>query len=92
MIPYDLERAWHLAQNGRPGPCWLDIPVDVQSAQIEPGQLRHHDPAEDAVKFDRASLASQVKGVLARISKAQRPDSLQAAVSESQGLLQNSNG
>jgi acetolactate synthase-1/2/3 large subunit len=34
-IAYHLERAWHLAQSGRPGPCWLDIPVDVQSAQID---------------------------------------------------------
>jgi acetolactate synthase-1/2/3 large subunit len=72
-IAYHLERAWHLAQNGRPGPCWLDIPVDVQSAQIEPGQLRHYDPAEDAVEFDHASLAARVRDVLALISKAERP-------------------
>jgi acetolactate synthase-1/2/3 large subunit len=32
-IAYHLERAWHLASCGRPGPCWLDIPVDVQSAR-----------------------------------------------------------
>jgi acetolactate synthase I/II/III large subunit len=72
-IAYHLERAWHLAQNGRPGPCWLDIPVDVQSAQIEPGKLRHYDPAEDAVEFDRASVTAQVADVLERISKAERP-------------------
>jgi acetolactate synthase-1/2/3 large subunit len=72
-IAYHLERAWYLAQNGRPGPCWLDIPVDVQSSQIEPAQLRHYDPAEDAVDFDRASVTAQVKDVLARISKAERP-------------------
>ena len=72
-IAYNLERAWYLAQNGRPGPCWLDIPVDVQSAQIEPAQLRHYDPAEDAVEFDRASVTAQVRDVLARIGKAERP-------------------
>lgn len=72
-IAYHLERAWHLAQIGRPGPCWLDIPVDVQSAQIEPGQLRHYDPAEDDIAFDHASLTAQVRDVLARISKAARP-------------------
>ena len=72
-IAYHLERAWHLAQNGRPGPCWLDLPVDVQSAQIEPGQLRHYDPVEDAREFDPATVSAQVADVLARIAKAERP-------------------
>ncbi|HXO32499.1 MAG TPA: thiamine pyrophosphate-binding protein [Candidatus Acidoferrales bacterium] len=72
-IAYHLERAWFLAQNGRPGPCWLDIPVDVQSAQIEPEQLRHYDSGEDALEFDGASVRAQVTDVLARISRAQRP-------------------
>ena len=36
-IRYELEKALHLATSGRPGPCWLDIPVDVQAAQIDPG-------------------------------------------------------
>jgi acetolactate synthase-1/2/3 large subunit len=72
-IAYHLERAWHLAQSGRPGPCWLDIPVDVQSAQIEPGQLRHYDPAEDAREFDPETIAIRVADVLARIRKAERP-------------------
>jgi acetolactate synthase I/II/III large subunit len=72
-IAYHLERAWYLAQNGRPGPCWLDIPVDVQSAQVDPEKLRHYDPSEDALKFDPATVTAQVKDVLARIAKAERP-------------------
>jgi acetolactate synthase I/II/III large subunit len=72
-IAYHLERAWHLAQTGRHGPCWLDIPVDVQSAQIEPAELRHYDPTEDALEFDLAEVRSQVADVLARIGKAARP-------------------
>src|ERR1019366_504987 len=39
-IRYHLERAWHLAQSGRPGPCWIHIPVDVQAASIDPVNLR----------------------------------------------------
>ena len=46
-VRYHLERAWHLAQSGRLGPCWLDIPVDVQAASIEPASLRAYDPAAD---------------------------------------------
>ncbi len=72
-IAYHLERAWYLAQNGRPGPCWLDIPVDVQSAQIDETKLRHYDPSEDALVWDRAKIAEQVADVLARIRTAQRP-------------------
>lgn len=72
-IVYHLGRAWHLAQSGRPGPCWLDIPVDVQSAQIDPAQLRRYDPSEDLPPFDLTSVPCQVADVLARIAKAQRP-------------------
>ena len=59
-IAYHLERAWSLAQVGRPGPCWLDIPVDVQSAQIDPGTLRHYNPSEDSLMFDPKVVAAQV--------------------------------
>ncbi len=38
-IRYHLERALFEAYNGRPGPVWLDIPVDVQSAKIDPETL-----------------------------------------------------
>ncbi len=38
-IKYHLEKAIYLAKNGRPGPVWLDIPLDVQQAQIEPDKL-----------------------------------------------------
>jgi len=72
-IVYHLERAWYLAQNGRPGPCWLDIPVDVQSAQINPASLRHYDPSEDALVFDTDAVKGQVADVLARIRSAERP-------------------
>ena len=72
-IGYHLQRAWHLAQSGRPGPCWLDIPVDVQGAQIDPASLRQYDPAEDDLNFDLATVKAQVADVLSRIQKAERP-------------------
>ncbi|MCE0496609.1 MAG: thiamine pyrophosphate-binding protein [Methylacidiphilales bacterium] len=72
-IRYHLERAIHLATHGRPGPCWLDIPVDVQSAQIDSEKLRPYDPAEDAIPTDRAELARVCADVLDRIEKAARP-------------------
>jgi len=38
-IRYHLEKAMHMATEGRPGPVWLDIPLDVQAAEIEPDTL-----------------------------------------------------
>jgi acetolactate synthase-1/2/3 large subunit len=72
-IAYHLERAWFLAQSGRPGPCWLDVPVDVQAAQIEPNSLRHYDSSEDALVFSPTTVAAQVADVLGRLRKAERP-------------------
>jgi acetolactate synthase I/II/III large subunit len=38
-IKYHLEKACDLATSGRPGPVWLDIPLNIQSANIEPDEL-----------------------------------------------------
>jgi len=79
-IRYHLERAWHLAQTGRPGPCWLDIPVDVQAASIDPAALRGYDPASDSdaragtdVGRDPVQLEAVCRDVLERIRNAKRP-------------------
>jgi len=72
MIRYHLEKAWHLAQSGRPGPCWLDIPIDVQSSLIEPDQLEGYDPREDQPVY-APDLPEICKDVLERLSTAKRP-------------------
>lgn len=38
-VRYHVERALHEARSGRPGPVWLDVPLDVQAARIEPDSL-----------------------------------------------------
>jgi len=82
-IRYHLERAWHLAGSGRPGPCWLDIPVDVQAASVDPATLRGYDPAEDnpghdgpaqdKTARDSSRLNSDCREVLDRVRNAKRP-------------------
>ncbi len=72
-VRYHLERAMFLAQSGRPGPCWLDIPVDVQSAMIEPESLAGYDPKEDDVQSGRSDLVKSCGEILERIRKAKRP-------------------
>jgi acetolactate synthase-1/2/3 large subunit len=39
-IKYHLERAMHELTSGRPGPCFLSIPIDIQNSQIEPDELQ----------------------------------------------------
>lgn len=39
MVRYELEKAVSIAKSGRPGPVWIDIPMDVQSAMIDPENL-----------------------------------------------------
>ena len=43
-----LEEAVRVALSGRPGPVWLDIPLDIQGAQIDPATLRGIPPARTA--------------------------------------------
>lgn len=45
-IKYHLEKAWYFCQNGRGGPVWLDVPLDIQAALIEPGDLIGFDEKE----------------------------------------------
>lgn len=47
-IRYHLEKAVHLALHGRPGPVWIDIPLDVQGASIDVGALSGYEPTDDA--------------------------------------------
>lgn len=72
-IRYHLERAWHLCRTGRPGPCWIDIPIDVQGCRIEPDGLIGYDPAEDIVDWDLDQLPELCKRVIDKISRSERP-------------------
>jgi acetolactate synthase-1/2/3 large subunit len=46
LARYHFEKAVYLARSGRPGPVWLDVPLNVQSAQVDPSLLRGFDPQE----------------------------------------------
>ena len=72
-IRYHLARAWHLCNSGRPGPCWIDVPIDVQSAMIDPVTQKAYDREEDDVTYDEALLERQCRDVVARIRTAKRP-------------------
>jgi acetolactate synthase-1/2/3 large subunit len=74
-IRRELEKAIYLSTHGRPGPCWLDIPVDVQSAMIDENALEAYDPAADVPADDPARLRALCAKTLDRIRKAERNSS-----------------
>ena len=71
-IRYHLEKATHLARTGRPGPVWIDIPIDVQAVSVEPGSMRGFDPAELSQE-SQTDWATQLRDVMERLSRAERP-------------------
>ncbi len=72
-IRYHLERALYLATHGRPGPVWIDVPVNFQAAKIDPETLRGYDPSEDAHILPPPADEGQLKELLGRIAAAKRP-------------------
>jgi acetolactate synthase I/II/III large subunit len=66
-IRYHLEKALYLARQGRPGPVWVDIPLDVQAVQVDEADLQPFDPSELAPPADTNLIqqaAGQVVGML----------------------------
>ncbi len=73
MIRYHLDRALYLATSGRPGPCWLDIPLDIQASQIDPASLPAYDPSEDEPGYALDGLPALCRDILDRLRDARRP-------------------
>lgn len=72
-IRYHVEKAVHLAKAPRRGPVWLDIPLDVQAAQIEPSRLRGFDPQEGGEPARPPDLAATVAATVDLLRAARRP-------------------
>lgn len=72
-IRYHLEKAWYLCQNGRKGPVWLDIPLDVQAAPIETEELKGFDVSESEAQENPVYDISLTEEILSRLQAAKRP-------------------
>jgi acetolactate synthase-1/2/3 large subunit len=71
-IRYHLEKAVWLARTGRPGPVWIDIPLDVQASPIDETTLPGFDPAELAPPLT-SDLGEKVQETIQAFNRAQRP-------------------
>ncbi len=76
-IMYHLEKAWYLANNGRKGPVWLDIPLDVQAAKVEEDTLKHFEGSDEMKELQAKESPvydeSKTEEILKKISEARRP-------------------
>jgi len=72
-IRYHLEKAAFLARSDRPGPVWIDIPLDVQASPIEPAELAGFEPPQRATSVSGPELRAAVRDVLAALQRAQQP-------------------
>ena len=70
QIVYEMEKALHLAQTGRKGPVWIDVPLDIQNMRIEPEELEHFE-TETVSNYD--PLPEDIQYVTRALRRAERP-------------------
>ncbi len=68
-IRRELDKAWTLCRSGRPGPVWLDVPLDIQAAEIDPDKLQPWTPEPELPPPDPVVL----RCVADRMAAARRP-------------------
>jgi len=69
-IRYHLEKAVYLAKSGRPGPVWIDIPLDVQAAMIDSDTLLRYDPP---IKESYKPKKQEILDAIHLLNNAERP-------------------
>lgn len=74
-IKYHLDRAVYEATNGRKGPVWLDIPLDVQASMIDETKLEGWEPKIDIYKQQskKQELEEKVLEIIEHLNKAEHP-------------------
>ena len=72
-IAYHLEKALYLCKQGKGGPCWIDIPLDIQGDKIETNDLVHFCPEHEIYGERIAFSTAQVEKILQKILQAKAP-------------------
>ena len=88
MVCQVMDKAIYLANHGRPGPVWVDVPVDVQGSLIDPNELAPYTAGNAGLMFDpdvspntllelsevdSSLLSKQVTEIVGQLKRAKRP-------------------
>lgn len=74
-IRFHLEKAYFLALNKRPGPVWIDIPANIQSALINPAKLKPFKPSLKSYKSQnfKNNIDTKIKILAEKLRNSERP-------------------
>lgn len=73
-VKYELDKAIAIALDGRPGPVWLDVPLDVQGAAVDESKFKEFDPATEIIDpVKHALVDEQIKQLIDKIKTAKSP-------------------
>ena len=70
QIVYEMSKALYLSQNGRKGPVWIDVPLDVQNMRIRPSELKRFE-IKDEQKFEPSN--EDISYIIDALNEAKRP-------------------
>ena len=74
QIKYHLEKAIYLAKSGRPGPVWLDIPLDIQATVVEIDNLKSFNDNKDISKeFSNYLIEENAKKTIQLLKNSKKP-------------------
>ena len=71
-IKYELEKAIHIATEGRPGPVLLDIPIDVQKSDVDENSILGYDVGLKTM-YDTDMITKQIDKYIEDLKKSERP-------------------
>ena len=72
-IKYELEKALFLATDGRPGPVFLDIPMNIQKMEIDPEKLFGFDAESNKLIYNTEVIDKKIDELLKDLKSAKRP-------------------
>ena len=79
-VRYEIEKAIAIAKSGRKGPCWVDVPLNIQGALVDPKSLRYYDHEEKVSKWD-------IDTFVQTLQQAERPVILAGSALRSSGCV-----
>lgn len=68
-IAYHMDKALYLAKEGRKGPVWIDVPLNIQNSMVNEDKLEHFIPSEIKLEIKE----DDINEVIDSINKAERP-------------------